>query len=72
MQRNRATAIAAQQENGALLFIHSLRNFSKFALDFMYGTPERSRFTLAFALITLALGMAMMPDAAQSLAVCPV
>jgi len=53
--------------------VDSTLNMSELVFDFMYGTPERARFTYAFAIGLSLLGLGM--DHAQTMASlrdCPV
>jgi hypothetical protein len=60
--KRRAIAIAIRRT-------HPLTNI----LDFMYGTPERTRMTLAFVYVCIALGILMsVQEAYSATAVCPV
>lgn len=49
-------AVAIAQEDSVKVAIDSAINSAKALADFMYGTPERSRMTVVFALGMVALG----------------
>ncbi|MBY0407033.1 MAG: hypothetical protein K2Q01_05025 [Rickettsiales bacterium] len=52
-------AIAIAKEDSLKAAIESAVNTAKLVQDFMYGTPERARYTTAFALGVVGLGMFM-------------
>jgi hypothetical protein len=52
----KAVAIAQTPGNAA---VESALNTAKLVYDFMYGTPERSRYTMIFCLGMIAVGLAM-------------
>ncbi|NBO18492.1 MAG: hypothetical protein EBV03_04550 [Proteobacteria bacterium] len=53
----KAVAIAQQTPGGAA--IESALNTARLVYDFMYGTPERSRYTMIFCLGMIAVGLAL-------------
>ena len=52
----RPTAIAVKRENAFSAAADSARNACLFMVEFMYGTPERTRVTMLFALGLAFLG----------------
>jgi len=46
----KAIAIALQQDNALTSATQSIVNFLRLIVDYMYGTPERAKYTYAFAI----------------------
>lgn len=66
----KAIAIAMPQESFFHAALASIKNSAWLVLEFMYGTPERTRFTLAFAFALTVLGMAMSTADVAASAIC--
>lgn len=68
----KVVAVAVRQKSPFGLALQSLHASAGRLVDFMYGTPGRSRVTLIFALALLAYGLALQGGDAGALAVCAV
>ncbi|MDE3059693.1 MAG: hypothetical protein KGJ06_01625 [Pseudomonadota bacterium] len=69
---SRILALAYVEKNPFAAAGDSLKNLAHLILDFMYGTPERARFTCAFAIGIAVLGFMLDSAASSALQVCPV
>lgn len=68
--RKKAKAIAIVHPFHAAL--ESAQNSANFILDFMYGTPERTRMTVIFACALAVLGFILQSTDAGASSVCPI
>ncbi len=66
-----ATVMSLQEQSFAPA-IRSFRHSGSKLLDFMYGTPDRVKLTMAFAFALLIMGMSIAQQATGALAACPV
>lgn len=70
---SKAVAAVAIQENPFRAAALSAANFSVLVIDFMYGTPERSRLTYMFAIGLGILGFALgAGENIAALQACPI
>lgn len=69
MRRAKAIAIVAEK-NPLQLAYESATNFSLFLIDLMYGTPERTKRTLAFCFLLGVLGAILNAGNANAMPVC--
>jgi hypothetical protein len=70
---SKAIAVVAIQENPYKAAVESAANFFHLVIDFMYGTPERSRFTYMFAIGLGILGVALSAsEGVAALQACPI
>jgi|GEM_PF-5760934 len=70
---SKAIAVVAIQENPFKAALSSAANFSELVIDFMYGTPERTRFTYMFACGLGILGVALSAgESVAALQACPI
>lgn len=72
MRKAKAIAITARQESPLVLAMLSLGNAGAWLVDFMYGTPGRTKLTLIFACALALLGAALSIGDANAMTVCPV
>lgn len=72
MRKVKAIALAAPRPDAISMTIESLSNSAVALIDFMYGTPERTRATYGFALLLLGIAAVISAQSAQAMAVCPV
>lgn len=63
-------ALAAVKQDAFGLAWESAKNSCRFFVDLMYGTPERTRITYAFACALLVLGYSLSLNSANILPVC--
>lgn len=70
---SKVIAAVAIQENPFKAAVESAANFFHLVIDFMYGTPERTRITYMFAIGLGILGVAMSTgETVAALQACPI
>ncbi len=65
MLMRRPVALAIRETNPFVAALSSMKNMTYLLVDFMYGTPERVKVTLVFALALAALGGFMVDNSQQ-------
>jgi hypothetical protein len=65
-------AIVELRDASLLPAADSARNAMLKVVDFMYGSPDRVKITMAFAFALLIMGLSMTQQVAHGLAACPV
>jgi hypothetical protein len=66
----KAIAMALTQDNAFTLAAISISNFIKLIGDFMYGTPERAKYTYTFVIVLSILSAAMQLTNANTFSAC--
>ncbi len=71
MRKRKVRAIAIHRPHPLVKATHSAKEAFGLLLDLMYGTPERTRITLAVSFGLIVLGYIITATTGQALTVCP-